>query len=252
LAALIGMSTLASIIVFGVLMSILSLIGGVSLFLSDSQLKRITLPLVAFASGSLIGGALFHMMPAAADRLGSGLEPYLWVAAGFLVFLLLEQVLHWHHCHKGCAEHRRPLGTMVLIADGLHNFIGGLSIGALFLADFRLGVAAWVAAAAHEIPQEIGDFGILIHSGWSRRQALLFNFLSGITFLVGMILAYGLSQGFNIDFLIPFAAGNFLYIGAVDLIPEFKESWRTKPEHIHTLFWILGLLLLLLARLFLG
>jgi len=191
------------------------------------------------------------MLPSAVERLGNRNETYIWLAAGFLVFLVLEQLLHWHHCHKGCSEHNRPLGTLVLIADGLHNLIGGLSIGALFLADFRLGLAAWVAAAAHEIPQEIGDFGVLVHTGWRKGQALLFNFLSGLTFLVGAIGAYGLSHRIDVDFLIPFAAGNFLYIGAVDLIPEFKETWRTKPERLHTLFWMMGMGLLLAVKLIL-
>jgi zinc and cadmium transporter len=104
---------------------------------------------------------------------------------GFLIFFGLEQFLHWHHCHRAFAECKQPLTYLILIGDGLHNFLGGLSIAGVFIVDIRLGVAAWLAAAAHEVPQELGDFGVLVHGGWKKRTALLFNLLSGLTFLVG-------------------------------------------------------------------
>ncbi len=219
------------------------------MLLKERTLKRLTLPLVAFASGSLIGGALFHMIPAAGTRMGTSLDVYLWIAAGFTVFLLLEQILQWHHCHRVVSEHHRPIGHLILIADGLHNVIGGLSIGALFVADFRLGLTAWGAAVAHEIPQELGDFGVLIHSGWKKRQALLFNLLSGLTFPLGGLVVYWASDGLDVDFLIPFAAGNFLYIGAVDLIPEFKEADGGRPNLVATIAWLGGMSVLLAVRL---
>lgn len=243
------MDDLSAIILFGLLMSGIALVGSVTLIISEETLKKLILPIVALASGCLIGGALFHMLPAAVEEMGNEMTVYIWVGLGLLVFLFLEQVLHWHHCHLMPSEHKRPLGYLILIADGLHNLIGGLSIGALFIADFRLGFTSWIAAAAHEIPQELGDFGILIHSGWNKKRALIFNLLSGLTFLAGGLIAYFVSAKADIAFLIPFAAGNFLYIGAVDLIPEFKEAGYEKPTYfIHSLFWMLGMGLMLLVR----
>jgi zinc and cadmium transporter len=245
------MNPLTAIITFGLAMSAIALVGSLTLVLKESTLKRVILPLVAFASGSLIGGALFHMFPAAVEKMDGPFQVTLWVAAGFIVFLLLEQLLQWHHCHRTVSEHRRPIGYLILIADGLHNLIGGLSIGALFIADFRLGLAAWFAAVAHEVPQELGDFGVLVHGGWRKRQALMFNLLSGLTFPLGGLIAYAVSFSFDVSFLIPFAAGNFLYIGAVDLIPEFKATDGGRPNLAGTFAWLAGMGVLLAVRLLL-
>ena len=245
------MPPLAAIIIFGLAMSAIALVGSLTLVLQESTLQRLTLPLVALASGSLIGGAVFHLLPAAVDSLGNTILVYVSLIIGFVVFQILEQILHWHHCHRTVSQHKHPIGTMILIADGLHNLIGGMSIGALFVADFRLGLTAWAAAAVHEIPQELGDFGILIHSGWKKGRALLFNFLSGLSFLLGGVLAYLVSGSLSIEWLIPFAAGNFLYIGAVDLVPEFKKADEQCPMILSTVIFLFGLLLVLCVRLFL-
>lgn len=213
------MGTLWWITVAGVVMSLLALSGGLALLLPDRLFDRVVPPLVALAAGTLIGGALLHMLPGAIDALGNTLEVYLSVLAGFLSFLVLEQFLHWHHCHRPVSQHR-PLGYLILIGDAVHNFIGGLAVGGAFLVDVRLGVVAWLAAAAHEVPQEMGNFGILVHAGWSRLNALLVNLGVAFTFLLGGWLAYALSGAVEVGWLLPFAAGNFLYIGAVDLLPE--------------------------------
>jgi zinc and cadmium transporter len=155
--------TLGWIMVAGLAMTLLALSGGLALLLPEPVFNRIVLPLVALAAGSLLGGALFHMLPEAVAALGNGPAVYGWLAAGIVTFLVLEQGLQWHHCHRPVAMHR-PLGYMILIADGLHNLIGGFAIGAAFVADTRLGIVTWLVAAAHEIPQELGDFGILVHS----------------------------------------------------------------------------------------
>jgi zinc and cadmium transporter len=136
-----------------------------------------------------------------------------------------------------------------LIGDGLHNFLGGLGVGALFLIDIRLGIAAWLAAAAHEVPQELGDFAVLVHGGWSRRKALLFNLLSGLTFLVGGIMAWMASATLDISFLLPFAAGNFIYIGASDLVPEVNKHVDLVTNIILFVSFVAGLGLLWLMRL---
>jgi len=245
------MHPLTAIVIFGLAMSAIALVGSLTLALKEATLKRLILPLVAFASGSLIGGALFHMIPAAVEKMDGAFSVFLWVAIGFVVFMVLEQLLQWHHCHRTVSEHRRPIGYLILVADGLHNLIGGLSIGALFIADFRLGLTAWFAAVAHEIPQELGDFGVLVHGGWEKRRALLFNLLSGLTFPIGGLIAYAVSSSIDVSFLVPFAAGNFLYIGAVDLIPEFKESDGGGPNVIGTFAWLAGMAVLLIVRLLL-
>lgn len=243
------MSIFAWIVGGGLLMSMIALVGSVTLLLKEEVLKAVLRPLVAFAAGSLIGGALFHMLPAATHELGHEVWPYVWCVAGFLTFLALEQFLHWHHSHQPDAAEDEPLIWLILIADGLHNFIGGLSVAASFLISVPVGISAWIAAAAHEVPQELGDFAVLLHGGWSKPRALLFNWLSGMTFLVGGLIAYFLSRQVDVTFLVPFAAGNFLYIGAADLVPEIKKDERWKRSVAHFASLSAGLALLLAIRL---
>lgn len=237
------MTTFLWILLGGVLMSGIALIGSVTLVLRESTLQKILLPLVSFAAGSLVGGALFHMIPA--SLLGMPvMTTFGWVALGFLIFFGLEQFLHWHHCHRAFANCRKPLTYLILLGDGLHNFVGGLSIAGVFLVDVRLGVAAWLAAAAHEVPQELGDFGVLIHGGWKKRTALLFNLLSGLTFLVGGLAAYAFSFMLDVHWLVPLAAGNFLYIGASDLVPEVNKAHALETNLLHFVTFAAGLGLL--------
>jgi len=242
------MSTFAWIVASGLAMSAIALVGSVTLVLSESTLQRIILPLVAFAAGSLIGGAFFHMIPAGLAEYGNNTNFFLWLVAGFSTFFALEQLLHWHHCHRANASCKQPLTYLILIGDGLHNFIGGLAIAGTFLIDIRLGIMAWLAAAAHEIPQELGDFGVLIHGGWSKRKALLFNMASALTFLLGGLLAYAVSFNINVAFLIPFAAGNFLYIGASDLVPEVNKHVDFKANLIHFISFLSGVLSMWLIK----
>jgi zinc and cadmium transporter len=239
------MTTLLWITMSGLLMSAIALVGSVTLLLKKATLQRILLPLVAFAAGSLIGGAFLHMIPASLEEDQAGIAVYLWILAGFTVFFALEQFLHWHHCHRATASCKEPLTYLILIGDGLHNFIGGLAVAGTFLIDIRLGITTWLAAAAHEIPQELGDFGVLLHGGWNRRQALLFNLLSALTFLVGSLVAYVVSFQIDVAFLVPFAAGNFLYIGASDLVPEVSKHQDTAAIIVHFTCFVLGLALML-------
>jgi zinc and cadmium transporter len=242
------MSTLAWIVSSGLLMSAIALVGSVTLVLPEATLRRIILPLVAFSAGSLIGGAFFHMIPAGLNAYGSDTGFFAWILAGFAVFFALEQFLHWHHCHRAFASCKKPLTYLILIGDGLHNFIGGLAIAGTFLVDIRLGIMAWLAAAAHEIPQELGDFGVLIHGGWEKSKALMFNVLSALTFLLGGLVAYAAAFTIDVSFLIPFAAGNFIYIGASDLIPEIKGHENLSANIQNFLAFTLGILLMLLIK----
>jgi zinc and cadmium transporter len=244
------MTTLNWIVLSGVAMSAIALVGGVALVLGADRLERILLPLVAFAAGTLLGGALLHMLPGAIDRAGSGFSVYAWLLAGFIAFFALEQFMHWHHSHRPApADQRRPLTYLVLVGDGLHNLLGGLAVGGAFVADVRLGIGAWLAAAAHEVPQELGDFGVLVHGGWSPTKALLFNVVSASTFLLGSLLAYAASARFDVSFLLAFAAGNFLYIAASDLVPEVKTNHGIRQNLVHLVALVSGVALLFLLRL---
>lgn len=238
------MDSFSGIVVGGILMSAIALIGSSMFLMIGARIDRFLLPLVAFSAGALIGGAFFHMIPAALTAASLVPMVFVWVAAGFALFFAIEQFLHWHHCKRATADCKKPLTYLILIGDGLHNFIGGMAIGGTFLIDINLGVAAWLAAAAHEIPQELGDMGALLYGGWSKRRAIMFNFLSSITFLLGGLFVYYASFQIDLWFLIPFAAGNFLYIGASDLVPEVNrhESLAANAAHFAAFLTGLGLM----------
>lgn len=238
------MSALAWIVISGLAMSLLALVGGVAALLPEARFQRLVMPLVGLAAGALLGGALFHMLPASVDQLGNGLDVYVWLVAGLFSFHILEQFLHWHHCHQPVPTHE-PLGYLVLAADGLHNLIGGIAVGSAFVVDVRLGVVTWIVAAAHEIPQELGDFGILVHSGWTPRHALGYNLLSALTFPIGGVLAYAVSGSVDVAVLVPYAAGNFLYIAVADLLPRITTAPEPRQKLVHTASFAVGLLLLL-------
>lgn len=239
------MEALLWIVGSSLVMSMIALVGSVTLVLPAPVLQRIMLPLVAFAAGSLIGGALLHMIPASLAHGGAQLTTFLLVLAGFTVFFALEQLLHYHHCHRASATCKKPLTYLILVGDGLHNFLGGLAVASTFLIDIRLGITTWLAAAAHEVPQELGDFAVLVHGGWEKAKALIYNVLSALTFLAGGLLTYALSGHIDVSFLVPIAAGNFLYIGASDLVPEVNKHESAAANLIHFGAFVLGVLLIL-------
>jgi zinc and cadmium transporter len=232
-------------------MSAIALVGLVSIALTHEQLEKLLLPLVAFSAGSLLGGALLHLLPEAVAAGGPGLGTFLPTLGGFAIFFLMEQFLSWHHGHSVDADAKTPVTYLILLADGLHNFIGGLAIGASFIVSTDVGVITWLAAAAHEVPQELGDFGILIRGGWGRYQALVANFVSAATIVPGALLAYYLSADVDITFLLSFAAGNFIYIAASDLIPEVKHDQRLRNNLVHFGAFVAGIALIVLTRMLL-
>ena len=238
------MPTLLWIILSTLAMSLLSLVGAMTLLLREEVLKKIIFPLVAFSAGALLGGAFLHLIPEAIEEIGAVDSVFLLVLVGFGLFFLLEQFINWHHCHKTSCEHKHPMTYLILLADGIHNFLDGLAIGTAFIVDVRLGLVTWLIIATHEIPQELGDFGILIHGGWKKTQALLFNFASGLTMVAGGLLAYFASTQINIVYLLPFAAGNFIYIASSDLIPEIKHNKSIWKNIIHFLIFVSGILLI--------
>jgi zinc and cadmium transporter len=225
-------------------MCAIALIGSVTVIIRPVVLERILLPLVSLAAGTLLGGAVLHMIPAGFGALGA-INAGAWLLGGFATFLGLEQFLHWHHCKRAAAECKSPMTYLILLGDALHNFLGGLAIASTFLIDPRAGVTAWLAAAAHEVPQELGDFAVLVHGGWDRRRALTWNFLSGMTFLLGALMAFALSFRFNVAGLILFGAGNFIYIAASDLVPEIKAHPDMAKALVHFASFAAGVLLML-------
>lgn len=245
------MDVLAWILASGLAMSAIALSGSVTLLLPAATLARLLTPLVAFAAGSLLGGAFFHMLPAGLAHGALPERTFAWTMAGFALFFALEQALHWHHCRNGAPPDQKPLTWLILIGDGLHNFLGGIGVSAVFLIDVKLGIAAWLAAAAHEVPQELGDFAVLVHGGWEKKRALLFNLLSGLMFLVGGIVTWLASARIDVDFLVPFAAGNFIYLGAADLVPEVRAHESARVSTLNFVAFAAGLgLLWWLARAF--
>jgi len=243
------MTDFAWIVTGGVLMSAIALVGGVSTVLADATLRRLIPSMISLAAGTLMGGAFFHMIPAgvAGRELSRAL---LYVAAGFATFLALELFLQWHRCRRPVAGAPRPVTYLILAGDALHNFLGGLGIASTFLVDPRAGITAWIAGAAHEIPQELGDFSVLVHGGFSRRKALLANLLSALTFLVGAVTALFLSFRIDVSQLVLFGAGNFLYIAAADLVPEFKAQEHLRQSGaaflafasgVAIMFWLAGI-----------
>ena len=233
-------ATLLTILVFGMLMSMIALIGALLLFLPPWLMEQGLKPLVAFAAGSLVGGAFFHMVPHALHDASSTTVVMLWVVVGFAAFFALDQLLEWHHCQRPAADHIRPLGPLLLAADGVHNLLGGLAVGAIFTADLGAGLSAWTAAALHEIPQKTGNFGAIVHAGYPPMRALFYNFLVALTFPLGGVIAYCIGRSMDVHFLVALGAGNFLYIAGADLIPEIKTSDQFRNAVIRFALFALG------------
>ncbi len=204
-------------------MSLIATVGIFAALLPGPLLKRLLKPLLALASGSLLGSAFFHMLPEGS----ASLDPLVaagWVVAGFTAFLVIEQWLRWHRNRPEVSNGRAPFTYLILVGDGIHNFLGGLSVASTFLISPHAGISAWIAAAVHEVPQELGDFGVLVHGGWPKRLALVWNFLTALTFPLGGLIAYFAAQHLHVAPLVLFGGGSFIYIAACDLIPEMKHE----------------------------
>lgn len=232
--------------VFGI--SIISFIGVLGLGVNTKNLKKIIVPLVSFAAGSLLGDVFVHLLPEIAEESGFTITASLYVLCGIIISFIMEKIIAWRHCHTPLDEHHvHRFAYMNLIGDSLHNFIDGLIIGASYLVSIPVGIASTVAILLHEIPQEIGDFGVLVHGGFSKKKALFYNFITAMTAVVGTILALILSNSLGqlTTFLIPFAAGTFIYIAGSDLIPELHKDDSLKSGIIQTIAFILGILVMM-------
>ena len=242
--------TLIWILAATILISLISFIGIFTLGIKTKIFDRIIVLLVGFAAGSLIGGALLHLLPEATAQCSCDLV-YIYVLIGFTMFFFMERYFYWRHCHEGvCDVH--TFTYLNLIGDGIHNFTDGLIIAASFVTDFRLGIITTLAVIFHEIPQEMGDFGILIYGGIKKSKALLFNFICALTAVFGALIGYFLSNiTDNISvFLISFTAGGFIYIASSDLIPELHKQKDVKRANIAFIAFILGLLFMTLIKIF--
>ena len=226
------------------IVSIVALIGIVTLWLRLSLLKRIVLWLVSFSAGALLGDVFFHLLPGIIQTSWRSVTVSLWILGWILFGLITEKVIRRNHCHMPVTKHHtHPVALMNLVWDMVHNLIDGLIIGASYLVSIPVGIATTLAVVLHEIPQEIWDFGVLIHGWFSRRKALLLNFLTALTAVIGVIIAFLLYRYTDnmVAALIPFAAGTFIYIAGSDLIPELHKENTLAHSIPQIIFFLLGI-----------
>ena len=248
------MIELAYIIFATIFVSLLSFVGILTLTLKDKMLNKILLVLVGLSAGTLMGGAFLHLLPETVEKSEKFdvpiLDLFIFILIGFIVFFIIEKVLHWRHCHKGeCDVH--TFRYMNLIGDSIHNFIDGLIMAASFVTSIPLGITTTIAISTHEIPQEISDFGVLIYGGYSKKKALMLNFVVALTSVLGGIVGYLISSSVEniVLYILPFAAGGFIYIAATDLVPEIRKELDMKKYMLTLVIFIVGILIMWLTKL---
>lgn len=228
--------TLSSVVA----VSLISLIGIVSLGVRQERLERILFYLVSFSAGALLGDAFIHLLPEimggdAALRNGG------YVLAGIVLFFALERIFLWHHSHGPHKEEIHAVVYLTIVGDALHNFLDGVAIAASFLAGIPIGIATTIAVIFHEIPQEIGQFAILVHGGWSRKKALAYNFFSALAAIVGALSVLFFAKSFTEApaLLLGLGAAGFIYVAMSDLIPELQKESRLR-QSVLQLVWMLA------------
>src|SRR3989338_792992 len=249
------MSLLFQIILYTALSGILSLVGGVFLLGNQRLVKKFSIHLVSFAAGTLLAVSFLDLLPEAAEILGTNLQIlFAWTLAGIVVFFLFERIvvqLHTHY-HEDDSVHAHPAPVLLMVGDAFHNFIDGIVIATAFIANPTLGVITAVGVAVHELPQEIGDFSVLLHHGWKKASVLWVNLGISLTSVLGAVLAYALRDLIVpvLPHLLAFTAGIFIYIAAGDLLPEISKSKPSdKKSHI-TILLILGIATICVFRYF--
>ncbi len=248
------METILWIVGATLAVSLISLIGIFFLSMKEGLLNRLVLLLVALSAGALMGGAFLHLLPEAVEIAGAaGIDVFLWALAGFVAFFLIEKILHWRHCHKGkCDIH--TFTYMNIVGDGIHNFIDGLVIAASFLVSVPLGIATTIAIAFHEIPQEIGDFGVLVYGGFSKGKALALNLATALTAVLGGVAGYFAAAQFGglQVILLAVAAGGFIYIASSDLLPELRKITETRKLALNFIVFLTGIGIMWLTKIIFG
>ena len=227
------------------MVSLISFIGIFTLSLKEQVLRKYIFIFISIAVGALLGDALIHLIPEAFDNSSNKVLTSILIIAGILFFFVLEKFLHWHHHGEDKEDsHIHPVGKLVLFSDGIHNFIDGMIIGASFLVSVPVGLATTLAVILHEIPQEIGDFAVLLHSGYTKNRALWLNFLSALTAIAGAVVLFGLGEiaQLSSSLFLPIAAGGFIYIAVADLIPELQKTKELKYSILQILTVIIGIL----------
>lgn len=225
--------------------SVISLVGVFFLPSREDVLRKYIFIFISLAVGALLGDAFIHLIPEALEKSSNTTATGVLIILGILSFFTLEKLLHWHHHGEDVKEnHIHPIGKLILFSDGVHNFLDGTIIAASFMVSVPVGVATTVAVILHEIPQEVGDFAILLHSGYSRRRALVLNFLSALTAFVGAVafFVFGELSKSLVDYFLPLAAGGFIYIAASDLIPELHKTKQAKHSFYQLAAVLIGVL----------
>lgn len=253
------MKELLWILISVITVSTVSLTGVITLFLRENLMKKILLYLVSFAAGALMGVSFLDLIPEALEY-GSTEQAFVYVIIGIIVFFVLERIFcfyhnHHHHIHKHktMKKHVKEFAYLNLLGDGLHNFLDGMVIAISFLTSFELGLIASLAVIFHEIPQEIGDFGILVYGGFTKWKALTYNFIFALTAIAGALATYFFSinvEGIS-KILLPFAAGNFIYLALADLLPQVHLEQSFLRTLLHILTLILGIFVVWLIGIFL-
>ncbi len=242
------MTPLVSILLASFVESIVSFTGGALAIFGVERIKRFTHFVVSFAVGALLGVSLLELIPEAIEMAG-GASVFPWVLGGIIFFFIVEKFFSWYH-HHGHEDEVRPYAYLILWGDFLHNFIDGVILALAFLADPKLGVITTLAVVLHEIPQEIGDFGVLMHAGFSPLRALFYNFLVSLSTIFGALLTYFLGAGLSpaLPFALAFIAGNFLYLASTDLIPELHEKTHVWHSLGQIVLIVAGALLVILPE----
>lgn len=253
------MSTIIPILFATFLGSIGALAGGMLLLFSNHKVKTISHVLVPFAAGALLATGFLDLLPEAseyAEKLGQELNVFWWTLAGVLVFYLLERGIHWFEYHRTVNNtvHGSVTIPLILLGDSVHNFIDGVAIASTFLVDPSLGIITTLAVAAHELPQEIGDFAVLLHSGLSRGKVLFYNVVSAFLAVVGALLT--IAVGEQLEAMLPIAlaltTGFFIYIALTNLLPEIHHEEKKGYTFLETLFFFIGVVAIVLTAAVLG
>lgn len=239
------MSVLVTILIASLTVSLASFSGVALLILKSETIKKFSTFFVSFAAGTLLGVTFLEILPEVSEMEIN----FIYVLYGILTFFILEKYFLWYHCHGvECVIHKQQSTPLILIGDVLHNFIDGIIIALAFLVDINLGIVTTIAVILHEIPQEIGDFSILLYGGMAKFRALVFNFLVALTVVMSAILTYALSNILNfngiIGILLAFVAGHFIYISTADLIPELHRETNFRKSLFQICLLLFGVFII--------
>lgn len=225
------------------IVSLLSLLGLVAFPFGEEKIQKFLIWAVAFAGGTLLGDAFLHLIPESFET-GKSVVVSFSIMGGMLAFFVLEKFIHWHHCHDiECEEHNETFSYVIMFGDAAHNFIDGMIIAASYLVSIPLGIATTLAVVAHEIPHEVGDFASMLYGGFSKQKALWYNFLAGIVAVFGAVAVLVIGENFAsaTRYLVPFAAGGFIYVASADIIPELHKTNKVSHSLAQLILIILGI-----------